>query len=471
MSLGINKAKLVGFISAFVLLLFSYILLFINTNKLSNQALWMDHTNRVITNLEFLASEYKSVELNFRGYMANRTIDMKSKYQISRNQTDSLYKLVKELTDQNEYHSLTQQLRLDTIRHELDKKFSSMQLMEDSARPLSPDITLKDFLETVGGRTNTSAAPIINHIKEMESYEGYILQQRADTLAGFNNSILTINIVSLLIALILATYSIYTYVKENKGRQSADMQSEKYRIELENRVKELALANKEIKELRNSEKFASTGRIARTIAHEVRNPLTNINLAAEQLKESNSVTDENTMLLDMVKRNSLRINQLISDLLNATKFSELKFEKTSLNDILDQALELAKDRISLEHTKVEKNYANDICDIDVDEEKIKIAFLNIIVNALEAMEPGKGILKITTAHMGKQCKVVFEDNGKGMNEEELSKLFEPFFTSKDKGNGLGLTNTQNVILNHKGKIEVESVEGTGTVFTVVLNIP
>ncbi|MEO5942573.1 MAG: ATP-binding protein [Ferruginibacter sp.] len=471
MELGINKAKVLGLVSAFVLLLFSYILLFLNTNKLSNQALWMDHTNKVITNLEFLASEYKSVELNFRGYMGNRTPEMMINYQVSRKHTDSLYTLVKDLTDQNEYHSPTQQLRLDTIRQEINNKFSNMKIMLDTSGPLSPDITLKDFLQNVGGSTNASSAAIIKHIKQMENYEGYILQQRADTLSGFNNSILTINIVTLLIALILAAYSIYTYVKENKARQSADMQSEKYRIELENRVKELALANKEIKELRNSEKFASTGRIARTIAHEVRNPLTNINLAAEQLKESNTVTDENTMLLDMVKRNSLRINQLISDLLNATKFSELKFEKTSLNDLLDQALELAEDRISLEHIKVERNYANDICDIEVDEEKIKIAFLNIIVNALEAMEPGKGILKITTDHMGKQCKVIFEDNGKGMNEEEMSKLFEPFFTSKDKGNGLGLTNTQNVILNHKGKIEVESIEGKGTVFTVVLNIP
>lgn len=470
MSLGINKAKVMGFVSAFLLLLFSYILLFINTTKLSNQALWMDHTNKVITNLEFLASEYKSVELNFRSFLGNPQSETKARYFISIKHADSLYALVKELTDQNEYHIPAQQLRLDTIRQEIDKKFSNMQAMVDSARPLSQDITLKDFWQSVG-TTNNSSAAIIKHIKEMESYEGYILQQRADTLKGFNNSILTINIVSLLIALILATYSIYTYVKENKARQGADVRSEKYRVELENRVKELALANKEIKELRNSEKFASTGRIARTIAHEVRNPLTNINLAAEQLKESNKATEENTMLLDMVKRNSLRINQLISDLLNATKFSELKFEKTSLNDILDQALELAEDRISLEHTKVEKNYANDICDIEVDEEKIKIAFLNIIVNALEAMEPGNGVLKITTERMGRQCRVTFDDNGKGMNEEEMSKLFEPFFTSKDKGNGLGLTNTQNVILNHKGKIEVESIEGKGTVFTVILNIP
>lgn len=470
MILGINKAKVVGFISAFILLLFSYILLFVNTSKLSRQALWMDHTNKVITNLEFLASEYKSAELNFRGFMGNRLPDAKVKYLLSVRHTDSLYKLVQDLISENQYQNPSQEEKLDSIRAELDRKFVNMKTMSDSASPIPPNILLKDFLDRLGS-TNSSSASIIQHIKQMESYEEYILRQRAESLEGFNNSILIINIVSLIIALILATYSIYTYVKENKARQNADVKSEQYRIELENRVNELAQANKEIKELKNSEKFASTGRIARTIAHEVRNPLTNINLAAEQLKESNPVNDDNTFLLDMIKRNGLRINQLISDLLNATKFSELKFENISLNTILDDALELAKDRISLEHTVVKKEYANNICDISVDEEKLKIAFLNIIVNALEAMEPGKGVLKITTENIGKKCRIIFEDNGKGMNEEEMSKLFEPFFTSKDKGNGLGLTNTQNIILNHKGKIEVESVENAGTTFIITIDIP
>ena len=467
MILGVNKAKVVGFISAFLLLLFSYILLFVNTNKQSQEVMWVLHTNKVITNLEFLVSEYKSLELNFRGFMGSRRIEEKEKYYISVKRIDSLFGLIKQLTADNAY----QQLRLDIIRSEIDKKATASKIMIDSASLVAPDISLKDFWKNIQTITSTSAPALIKYIKEMEYYEESLLVQRTDQLKGFNNSILTINLVSFIIALVLALYSVLIYIKENKTRQGADKRAKQYKMEMENKVNELAQANKEIKAFRHIEKFAATGRISRTIAHEVRNPLTNINLAAEQIKEANPITDENTMLLEMVKRNSLRINQLISDLLNATKFSELKFEKTSLNKIINEALAVANDSIILKNIKVEKNHSNDICDIVVDEEKIKIAFLNLIVNAVEAMEPDKGILKITIENIDKKCKIIFADNGIGMNEETMSKLFEPFFTSKENGNGLGLANTQNIILNHKGKIEVESIEGKGSTFTVTLDIP
>ena len=221
--------------------------------------------------------------------------------------------------------------------------------------------------------------------------------------------------------------------------------------------------------MRNIEKLASTGRIARTIAHEVRNPLTNINLSVEQLREDS--TDGNMeVMLDMIIRNSNRINQLIADLLNSTKSTELVFRKISINQILDETLVLAEDRIKLKNIKVEKNYAGNIPEISVDAEKIKIAFLNIIVNAIEAMQADKGILTINTEERNGKCIVTISDNGSGIDQESLSKLFEPYFTSKPKGNGLGLTNTQNIVLSHNGHIQVESEQGRGTTFSVLLNL-
>ena len=127
---------------------------------------------------------------------------------------------------------------------------------------------------------------------------------------------------------------------------------------------------------------------------------------------------------------------------------------------------MAKDRINLNHIKIEKNYGIGICEISVDKEKIKIAFLNLIVNAIEAMEPGKGVLQITSREEEGRCAVEMTDNGYGMTEEQLNKLFEPYFTTKEKGNGLGLTNTQNIILNHKGNIYAISKPGEGTTFFV-----
>ena len=112
----------------------------------------------------------------------------------------------------------------------------------------------------------------------------------------------------------------------------------------------------------------------------------------------------------------------------------------------------------------------DVCHILVDREKIQIAFLNIIVNAMEAMKGENGRLTLETRTEGDQCVITIRDNGNGMDEETMSKVFDPYFTSKTNGNGLGMTNTQNIILNHKGKIEVFSEEGNGTAFIITLNI-
>ncbi|MEJ7674565.1 MAG: histidine kinase dimerization/phospho-acceptor domain-containing protein [Chitinophagaceae bacterium] len=155
--------------------------------------------------------------------------------------------------------------------------------------------------------------------------------------------------------------------------------------------------------MRGIEKFAATGRIARTIAHEVRNPLTNINLATEHLRSEIQRATDTDILFEMIARNSNRINELISDLLNSTKASHLTFTNISVNDILDQSLGFAQDRIDLKEIKVIKNYDDKLCPILADVEKVNIAFLNIIVNAVEAMEAKKGILTIKTENKNKRC--------------------------------------------------------------------
>jgi signal transduction histidine kinase len=131
---------------------------------------------------------------------------------------------------------------------------------------------------------------------------------------------------------------------------------------------------------------------------------------------------------------------------------------------------MARDRIELKHIKIEKDYSNELCNISVDAEKIKLALLNIIVNAIEAMEKGKGVLLLKTKKQGSKCIIEIKDNGVGMDDDTLQKLFEPYFTAKSDGNGLGLTNTQNIILNHGGNIKVNSKPGEGTSFQVILNI-
>jgi len=311
---------------------------------------------------------------------------------------------------------------------------------------------------------------IRSHTQHFITNEEKLMDERKNNLTKSFKTTQIIIFISLITSVISILYSLFTYIKESAARDESTKKNIQYQKELETKIDELRRMDAELRELKSMEKFTATGRVARTIAHEVRNPLTNISLAAEQLQEMAIQNSESSMLLDMISRNGIRINQLISDLLNATKVIELNIKKVSINKILDKALDMAADRLDLSQVKVEKNYAADICDVALDEEKIKIAFLNIIVNAIEAMEKNKGILTLRTKSAGDQCIIEIEDNGAGMDEDTLQKLFEPYFTNKSKGNGLGLTNCQNIIMSHRGKISVQSKVGKGSLFVVTLKI-
>lgn len=278
--------------------------------------------------------------------------------------------------------------------------------------------------------------------------------------------------ISVGLAVLVAIFSWLTYTRENRARRMADRQIAAYQRQLQERIGDLDKANQSLLQMRSVEKFAATGRIARTIAHEVRNPLTNINLSVEQLQHE--LDDGNVknsgLLLEMIGRNSERINGLITDLLNSTKFTDLDHQRVSINDLLDETLELAADRIRLNNIGVIREYMTDICEVSVDARRMKIALLNIIVNALEAMEPGVGILRLKTGMSNNKCVITISDNGSGIDEDSLSKVFEPYFTSKPAGTGLGLTNTQNIILNHNGWIGLESKKGVGTTFKIHLDL-
>lgn len=219
------------------------------------------------------------------------------------------------------------------------------------------------------------------------------------------------------------------------------------------------------KQLQLKDKLSMTGRLARSIAHEVRNPLTNINLSLEEL-EHELKNDDLKPYIDIIQRNSKRIEKLISDLLNSSKPSKLQLNSWSINKIIEDTLSLAQDRMDLKNIQLIKFFEPDLCEIKVDNEQVKIALLNIIINAIEAMEENKGILKISTFSEKDKCIVIIEDNGIGMSEEQVDRLFEPFFTGKKSGTGLGMTSAQNIINNHNGSIDVNSKKGEGTIFKI-----
>jgi len=453
-----------GYLTAFILLLTSYILTFYTTQQLLKQSNWLNHTNSIINNLDLLHSTVKDGESAVRGYVALNDGKFLAGYHNSIPVKDSLFNILSSLIKDNK----AQLKRLDTLKELINKKYS---LLKDGL------IAFKENNYQVSGDLKSIAnngKQVMDEIRQrmlgMQDAENKLMLTRSGRLSSFSNFMKIITIASLIVAILLTLYSIVTFTKENKAKKQADDNAMAFREQLEMRINELALVNKELVELRGMEKFAATGRIARTIAHEIRNPLTNITLATEHLRLEIPVNAETELLLEMISRNATRINQLISDLLNSTRITQLDFTKTPLNDILDASLELAKDRLELKGIKVIKNYSALRCDVLADVEKLKIAFLNIIVNAIEAMEPNKGVLHIKTEDNNGRCIAVITDNGKGMNKEHLSKLFEPYFTTKEKGTGLGLANTQNIIIGHKASIIAESEEGKGSSFTISLSL-
>lgn len=237
-------------------------------------------------------------------------------------------------------------------------------------------------------------------------------------------------------------------------------------------VHDQTLRKKAEKDLIIAERLSMTGKIARTIAHEVRNPLTNLNLALEQLKDEMPKGNEAaTLYADIIERNADRIEQLITEMLDSSRPRELNLELTPIADVLEDTIGLTVDRLNLNRMKLEKKFDSDLPRVLIDREKIKIAFLNIIINAVEAMQPGSGVLKVTTGSKDGRIVVSITDNGKGIETDEIDKLFDPFFTRKQGGMGLGLTSSKNIFNSHNASIEVTSQVQIGTSFHIYFKLP
>ncbi len=231
-------------------------------------------------------------------------------------------------------------------------------------------------------------------------------------------------------------------------------------------IHDITTLRKEERITLQAEKLAATGRLVRTLAHEVRNPLNNIMLSTEQLQQDGSVQEQGDLYLNIIQRNAQRISGLINELLNTSKPSEVVPEDRLLQGILDDVVGASIDRITLKKLNLEVNYPEEPVIIKADSEKLKLALLNIVINAVEAMEEGKGMLRVDMQLLRQTVLLRISDNGCGIPEENLSRLFEPYFTQKRNGMGLGLAFTLNILQAHKATIDVISGEATGTTFTI-----
>jgi len=222
-------------------------------------------------------------------------------------------------------------------------------------------------------------------------------------------------------------------------------------------------------ELIRSEKLAFTGRIAASIAHEIRNPLTNVSMSLQQLSKGFKPGHPHVKHIDIVNRNLGRVNYLITELLNCARPPKLKLVEFDIHKAIRNVLDNAKPKIKSQKIEVIRRFTANPFIIKIDKTYIERVFLNLIINAIEAMPKGSK-LSIITELNGQYLLIKIQDTGKGIAEKDIIRIFDPFFSTKAGGVGLGLTICYGIIVSHAGTIEVESKARKGSVFTVSLPI-
>ena len=238
---------------------------------------------------------------------------------------------------------------------------------------------------------------------------------------------------------------------------------------IEQREKELQRVTQQ--QIFQSEKLASIGRLSAGIAHEINNPLTGVLTFAHLLKEKKNNTEEDINDLDVIIRETTRVREIVKGLLDFARQTPFKKEFLNINDILHQILKLIKNQKEFSRIVIEENYSENIPNYYGDKNQLQQMFLNIILNAGEAIS-NNGTVTIDTSIKDDVIVIAIKDNGCGIKMENADKIFDPFYTTKPvgKGTGLGLSISYGIVEQHAGYIECESKEGIGTTFSIFLPV-
>jgi nitrogen fixation/metabolism regulation signal transduction histidine kinase len=224
--------------------------------------------------------------------------------------------------------------------------------------------------------------------------------------------------------------------------------------------------------LREAEHLSAVGQLSRSIAHEIRNPLNFISLSIDHIREKyppsvHEDAENFDALLSSVKQEIRRLNRLVSDFLDYGKPLRLNIQRTQIDRMLDDVVEIIRAKAAGEGVEIRTQYEFSP-DINVDPELMKTCIMNVLTNAFQAMPEG-GTLTIRTGRDDGKFVLSVADTGVGVAKESLSRVFEPFYTTKDTGLGLGLATTKRIVEEHGGKIEIRSEGGAGS--DVIIRLP
>jgi PAS domain S-box-containing protein len=224
-------------------------------------------------------------------------------------------------------------------------------------------------------------------------------------------------------------------------------------------------------ELDKAKRLSDIGTLAATVAHELRNPLGVIKTASYNIrrKRKSFLIDKH---LDNIEKKISESNQIIDNLLSYSRIKIPTYEKIEIYELLNECISFMKKRVYNQNISIFKNYAPMKKKfIDGDPLQIREIFNNILTNAYQSISNKKGKIEVMTRDAGKNLfEINISDNGIGIDEEDLEKIFQPFFTRKSKGTGLGLTICNELVRLHGGKIDIKSKKGEGTTVTITLRV-
>jgi two-component system, NtrC family, sensor histidine kinase PilS len=228
------------------------------------------------------------------------------------------------------------------------------------------------------------------------------------------------------------------------------------------------------REVRVQDRLAAVGRLAAAIAHEIRNPLTSIAGSVSMLSGVPEMNDEHRRLLDIVTRESQRLNGIITDFLAYSRTKQYHFAKVDLIQLVEDTLTLMGHRLTAEATgiRIERRFAVTEALVMADGDRIKQVFWNLCENAVRAMSQGGtkagGTLTVAVESTGDDWQINFADTGTGMTPQQVEKIFEPFQSNFEGGTGLGLAIVYQIVQGHEGKVWARSKPGQGATFVLRL---
>ncbi len=219
-------------------------------------------------------------------------------------------------------------------------------------------------------------------------------------------------------------------------------------------------------QLRKSETLHVIGELAAGIAHEIRNPMTALKGFIQLLE--GSIKNEHAMYYQVITTELERIDSIINEFLLLAKPQVIRFQEKDINQIMQETIDLLQAHAVLHNVQFVTSLEGDLPSIFCEPNQLKKVFINLIKNAIEVMPNGGSISVIVKKMKDHQIYISIQDEGMGISKEKMKKLGEPFYTTKERGTGLGLMVSYKIIEEHKGTIRIESEEGKGTVFHILL---